>query len=147
MNLRKAILEDAETLYNWAISADARINAINNEFFSFENHLTWFTNKLKSFNTSIFILEDFQNKVGQIRFDLIEGFYEIDFFIDSKYRGKGLGKSIVKMGINKLNCSKFKAKVLNSNLPSQKVFESLNFTKQGSTFQNQKEFFVYILET
>jgi RimJ/RimL family protein N-acetyltransferase len=127
--LREAEIKDSEILFNWANEINVRTNSINHEPIIWENHLEWFVKKLKSPDTKILILVSGDNLLGQIRIDLIDGFWNIDYSIDNEFRGKGLGKEIVKLLINKFESYKFKATVKKQNKASINVFVNLGFKK------------------
>lgn len=128
IELVPASIDDVKLLYDWANDASVRINAFNIEPIKWEEHINWFQSKLKSVHSKIFILYLDKDPAGQIRFDYREDCWEIDYSIDKKYRGKGLGKLIIELGILKLNHSDLlKAKVKEENIASFKVFQQLGF--------------------
>lgn len=129
-SLRDADIGDAELLFNWANDIAVRANSINQEPIIWENHLNWFTSRLNDSETKILILTSGGDSLGQIRIDLIDGFWNIDYSIDSQLRGKGLGKEIVRLLINKFESYKFKATVKKQNKASINVFVNLGFKKE-----------------
>lgn len=145
LNFRKAINNDAELIYNWANDPDVRINAVNKEPITYKNHLIWFAKKLKSEETIIFIayLED--TPVGQIRFDKNLTDWQIDYMIDYKYRGKGLGKEIILEGMKKMKeifkiNLKFTAFVKVNNIASISVFRNLNYVQLPNSIIGDSEY-------
>lgn len=133
---RKSDGDDVDLLFNWANDPDVRINAINKDLIPFENHQRWYRSKMESNTSFIYIVEDIYDKspVGQVRFDLMDSErFLIDYSIDLKKRGKGLGEVILRKGIKSL-CSDYtgnislEAKVKRSNAASAQVFKSLSFT-------------------
>jgi len=124
--LRKAEISDALLTYKWAINPNVRANSLNKNVFSFENHLHWFANKINSTDTNYFILME-RFPLGQIRFDKFEDGWLISFLIDELFHGIGLGKEIIKLGMKEMNKGIFYAYVLEKNIPSIKIFESLGF--------------------
>jgi RimJ/RimL family protein N-acetyltransferase len=127
--LREVNLKDAEILFDWVNEKNVRTNSMNQKPILWENHLEWLEKKLNNPDTKIFILVSGDNLLGQIRIDLIDGFWNIDYSIDNKFRGKGLGKEIVKKLIVKFESYRFKATVKKENIASVKVFKSLGFKK------------------
>lgn len=129
-SLRPAKFDDAFLLYNWANEKEVRKNAFNSEPIQYEDHIVWFKNKLDSFNTHIFILENMSVPIGQIRFDLIyspEYFYQIDYSITIENQNKGFGTRIIALGIlelikKKVDCKIIKALVKTDNIASIKCF-------------------------
>jgi RimJ/RimL family protein N-acetyltransferase len=129
LSLREADVEDSKLLFNWANEINVRRNSINQEPIIWENHLKWFTKKLNDSETKFLILTSEGNLLGQIRIDLIDCYWNIDYSIDNEFRGKGLGKEIVRQLINKFKSYKFKATVKKTNKASINVFVNLGFKK------------------
>ena len=128
MVLLPATDKDAKLLFDWANDSSVRLHAFNNEPIKWEEHLEWFQLKLKSVHSKIFILYLRNKPTGQIRFDYIKDCWEIDYSIDKLFRGKGLGKMIIELGISKFTPSYIlKAKVKKDNVASLKVFQQLGF--------------------
>lgn len=120
--------ENAKLLFDWANDNSVRENSFNSEPIIWDNHLKWFNEKIKADTTQIFIMYEGIIPLGQIRLDLINNFWEVDYSIDNIFRGKGLGKKIVEL-INSQFSSKYplKAVVKKENIASLKVFQQLGF--------------------
>ncbi len=131
-SIRKATINDAELLFNWANDEKVRANAIRPQKITWDNHIKWFNHKLASSNYFL-ILEKDAIPVGQIRFDFDgeENGWVISYSISSENRGKKLGKAIVVLGMKYINKFPVIAYVRPSNLPSLKIFESLQFKKNS----------------
>ena len=92
--------------------------------------MKWFSKKLDSQNTVLYIFELDEIPVGQVRFDICNGEAEIDYSIAPVHRGKGLGKKVLELAIKKIKETKshsLKAVVKASNSASLKVFQHLGF--------------------
>jgi RimJ/RimL family protein N-acetyltransferase len=128
--LRKAELNDIQLLFTWANDSEVRLQAFHQEPIVWEKHEAWFTRKMASPDTEIYILEKDSIPVGQIRFDFdaLENGWVIDYSVEHGSRGKGIGKLLVSSGISMLNKKPVIALVKNANLPSAKIFEQLDFT-------------------
>lgn len=146
IKIRNATKEDAMLLFKWANDIEVRNNAINNQIIKVSSHLTWFNNKIASPLTHIFILFQNEMPIGQIRFDKVNDYYEIDYSIDEKYRGKGFGSLIAKYGMNEISILddkvKIKAIVKPTNLKSENIFIKLGFDYK-ETLGNNFKVFVY----
>ena len=129
LTLEQALKEDSKILFNWRNEFSTRKQSFKTSKIDWSEHSNWFNQKLSSDESVIFILKAKEIKIGQIRLDYSEGFWEINYSIDQKYRGKGYGMAIVKMCMNKSFNKNYKATVKMDNVISQKVFERLNFTK------------------
>jgi UDP-2,4-diacetamido-2,4,6-trideoxy-beta-L-altropyranose hydrolase len=145
LNFKKADNEDAELIYNWANDPEVRSNAVNKEPIIYKNHLIWFNKKLKSDETIIFIAYLEGIPIGQVRFDKNQTDWQIDYLIDLKYRGKGLGKEIVLEGMKLMkelfNTNlKFTAFVKATNIASIKVFKKLDYVQLSNSIIEDSEY-------
>ncbi len=138
LRLRKVQLSDALLIYKWAISPDVRMNSLNQDIFTFENHLSWFKRKINDSDTKFFILEE-DFPIGQIRFDKTEEGWLINFMIDENFRGNGFGFLIVKMGITELQENSFIAYVKEHNIASNNIFKRLQFKEITSDITGTKK--------
>ncbi|WP_185146665.1 GNAT family N-acetyltransferase [Chryseobacterium sp.] len=127
--LREATENDAELLFGWVNEENVRKNSIRQEPVTWDNHIKWLAKKLNSPETKLFILCSENEALGQIRVDKKDLYWEIDYSVDYQYRGKGLGKEIVRLLIKKLENYKLKATVKKQNKASINVFVNLGFKK------------------
>jgi UDP-2,4-diacetamido-2,4,6-trideoxy-beta-L-altropyranose hydrolase len=137
--LRNATIEDAKLLFEWANDATVRKNAFNTDPINWDDHLSWLERKINSHHCIIFILTLDSDNIGQIRFDNSpDDYWHIDYSIAEQYRGKGYGKIIVELGLDRIqrDIKNFKAKVKLNNIPSCKVFESLGFKVESVNESN-----------
>lgn len=132
LKLREADLSDCKLLFKWANDPIVRENALDTNVIHWENHQRWFQAKLLSSYTHILILENDQN-LGQIRFDKYpdEDIWQIDYSIESRFRGLGLGKELIRKGLIFMKQhypnAIIVAKVKTVNIPSIKIFAQLGF--------------------
>jgi UDP-2,4-diacetamido-2,4,6-trideoxy-beta-L-altropyranose hydrolase len=132
--LRQATHEDLLTYYHWANDETVRKNSFSPEPIDLETHTNWFKQKLNNPDSLLYLLEKDKNPVGQIRFDVEENIAHISYLIDLNYRGQGLGKLIVQLGLKKFlkdNSRQvdFQAAVKPENLVSHKIFQNIGFDK------------------
>ena len=149
--VREANLEDMELLFNWANNEEVRRNAINSNQIIWQDHKKWFLGKLKNKDTLILILEDKKIPVGQVRFDKVNEHFEIDYSVESKYRGKGYGSALIDKGIHYLielkGDQKIVAKVLRSNVASRRIFEKQGFSFLNAELNHGESYDVFCLQT
>jgi len=128
--LERATVDHAALLFQWANDNVVRQNAIHQQAIVWESHIKWLESKFAT-ASEIFILYVKGQPAGQIRFDFSseENYWFIDYSISSEFRGRGLGKVIVSLGMTFLNKYPIVAFVKCTNIPSIKVFETLNFKK------------------
>lgn len=130
MNFKKAELIDLDLYFNWVSDESVRQNSISRKEIDYEEHSVWFKNKLKSPSSFLYVFFINNNPIGQVRFDLIKLNAEIDYSIDSDYRGKGLGKKMLEFAIEifkeEIDIT-LVARVDKDNVASNKIFEKLKF--------------------
>lgn len=123
-------ISHAEQISNWANDLDVRKNAFNSNPIEWADHVKWFEKKLASQSTKLYILKKNEDLIGQIRFDLNEHHnWLIDYSIDKNFRGQGLGKLIIQLGIEKIKAYSHDiiAEVKVDNIASIQVFSALGF--------------------
>jgi UDP-2,4-diacetamido-2,4,6-trideoxy-beta-L-altropyranose hydrolase len=145
VNLRDANKDDCELLFSWVNDPEVRMNAINTNPIEWDRHLDWFNKILSGGTSKIFILERNGIPAGQVRFDMNDNQYIIDYSVDKGFRGQGLGKLILQRGIDRIGKVRYKAVVKTENVRSVAIFESLNFLKIGNYVDNYIEYKVFQL--
>ena len=135
ITIRKAKKEDLDLLYRWSNEPSVRAQSFSTSEISYEEHCNWFSQKLKDVDSIIYILEVDEISASVIRFD-IKDKVTIGVSIDVDFRGKGLGSSFLRIGVEeyfKANSSPILAYIKKSNIASIKSFEKAGF----SFFRNQ----------
>jgi methionyl-tRNA formyltransferase len=151
LNIRTATLSDLNTYYNWANDPEVRDSAIHSEKIDYATHIEWFSKKLESSKTILFICHLKSTPFGQVRFDIDKnGEVWIDYSIDPQFRGQGLStfmlrSSIIKLLILRSNIQMLKAVVKTSNNRSAKVFEKLGFIESAQEEINDINCIVYMM--
>tara|TARA_R110001632_G_scaffold63953_1_gene152386 strand:+ start:3178 stop:4317 length:1140 start_codon:yes stop_codon:yes gene_type:complete len=150
MKLRKVTEKDVDLLFSWVNDPLTRESAINKNNIKWEDHVAWFYKKYQDLNTFIYILEENDYPIGQIRFDKIDGNYIIDYSIDIKHRKKGYGTKIVNLGCDALKDElktpiQILAQVKNKNIGSAKVFLNLGFILYDEVKIKKELFFIFSL--
>lgn len=131
ISLRKVTEADMKVCYDWANDPDVRKASYNSKDILWEDHVKWFTNKIKAPDSNFYIAEYKSEPIGQIRFD---GTNEkvISYLIGSEMRGKGLGHILLDLGVKKVlvevkDISKIFGYVKKENIASCKAFEKAGF--------------------
>jgi RimJ/RimL family protein N-acetyltransferase len=144
---------DMITYLNWANDPDVRNNAINSNPIPEENHRRWFESRLESETTLMFVGMWQNNEVGQIRFDMIEGCWEISYSVVKVHQNKGFGELLIRRGMETLKQLKpepitITGVVKPDNISSLKVFRKLYFDETSELVERnevQLVFFSYRL--
>ena len=128
--VRNANNKDMELFWVWANDGQVRINAINKEPITIETHSRWFQTKLSNCKCTLYLILVENRPVGQVRFDIEENFARIDYSIAKQFRGRKIGKTLLKEAISKYwsrNKIKLLGEVMPHNIASEKIFKSLGF--------------------
>ncbi|MEO7264722.1 MAG: GNAT family N-acetyltransferase, partial [Ferruginibacter sp.] len=83
--------------FEWANDETVRENSINKSQIIFEDHVKWFTGRLKNSASILLVFENTGKAIGQLRIEIDEKNREsvINYSIDKNYRGKGFGTVIL----------------------------------------------------
>ncbi|MGN0154404.1 MAG: GNAT family N-acetyltransferase [Lachnospiraceae bacterium] len=136
--LRKMNIEDMELLLKWRNDPDVRKSSFHTEEISLESHKRWFRTVQDRDDIEIFILEENNNAVGQIRLTYWYDELVIGYSIDCLCRGRHLGQRIVEMMECKLKQNAelrkdgeyFVAYVKKENIVSRRVFQILDYQEE-----------------
>jgi len=147
INLRKVIKDDAQLLFKWINEPDSRANAVNPKLILWNEHVAWLERKLSDESVFMYILNDSSEDMGVIRFDSSPEGFIISYSIDKDYRGRGLGSTILKMGMEKIN-EMIENPILigyvkKGNIASEKIFNRFNFSIERKEMIRGIEFIVY----
>ena len=136
MRIRLAKKADIWLLYNWVNKIDSIKNKLlTNKKISKIHHKVWYENSLKNKNRYIWIIENKNMAIGQLRFDINEDdkLCFIDIYIDKEHRKNNFGQKAINQAIDfisqKYTLDYIIALVLKKNIKSLNFFYSLGFVK------------------
>ena len=132
-DLRHADMRDADILLQWRNDPAMVSNSISEMPVEADQHLAWFERVMADPESVLMIGETDGTRIGMVRVDLAEtevgtsGTVSIN--IAPEARGQGYGRALLGRAISQLEdkVSVFHASVLNANISSQRLFESLQF--------------------
>jgi UDP-2,4-diacetamido-2,4,6-trideoxy-beta-L-altropyranose hydrolase len=133
LRARHAGVADEALLLRWANDPVTRRNAINTASIDARGHREWFHRRLRSLEECrIFVVETEQGvPIGQVRFDLSDGQWSIDYALDPCARGRRLGVPLLRTALCAFRQAVTGAIVFghvkSDNAASRQVFESLGF--------------------
>ncbi len=144
---RDAQAEDEELLLRWANDPTVRLNAFHSAQIDPQGHHQWFSKRLQNpEQCRIYIVQTEEGfPIGQVRFDLSENGWSIDYSLDCAVRGRKLGAKLLSAAIDALKSSAGEVRIFGQvkamNHSSQKVFQNLGFTQVDNaneivTYQN-----------
>lgn len=95
--LRKAVIADMGNVYNLSNEREVRKQSTNSSSISWDEHCTWFTNKIKDSNTLFYVIEnDQQQFIGQFRLEKKnDGRYYYSLSLSPIARGKGIATCLL----------------------------------------------------
>ncbi len=134
--LREVTEEDVELIFKWANDKVVRENSFSTETISMDNHRKWFNNVLLREYIRLFVMVVNGTPVGQVRITIEGNVAELGYSIADEYRGKGYGRKIIELMIDKIHkgfpdIDIIIGRVKKENIPSQRVFQGLGFNKEG----------------
>jgi RimJ/RimL family protein N-acetyltransferase len=131
ITLRKATFYDWKFLLDWRNDIETRKNSHNMAIVEAENHKKWLNSVLSNENRQLFIALENNIPVGTVRadFDKSNNEYEISWTISPIFRGKGIGKKMVKLLSDKLQ-AKIRAEIKKGNISSVKIAEFAGMTSK-----------------
>jgi UDP-2,4-diacetamido-2,4,6-trideoxy-beta-L-altropyranose hydrolase len=134
LKIRDARLSDESLLLMWANDPVTRKNAFSSSRIDPQAHRIWFYNRLRSIDVcKIYIVETQDDiPIGQVRFELKDQVWEIDYSITSIFRRCGLGKRVLSVALKRLKMELSIPQIVFGYVKLQnefscKVFESLGF--------------------
>jgi UDP-2,4-diacetamido-2,4,6-trideoxy-beta-L-altropyranose hydrolase len=134
LRLRPADAGDLDTYFVWVNDPLVRAGALRTAPITMAEHGAWFMSRLQAPECLLLVLESDGLPLGQLRLERMEGGWNIDYSIDTLFRGRRWGKKLLALGIQWISelgeSSVFlRAVVKESNAASAKTFESLGFAE------------------
>lgn len=142
--LRKATEKDTKLLFDWQQHPNTRKYARDTSHPTWENHISWMTNRLSDNANPFYIIEADGVPAGMLRLDacgtLLElsaqfrqenDLREISILTAPEFYGRGVAKRSIQLIQKKMRCDYIVATVHEQNLASNLLFQSANFFKIG----------------
>jgi len=133
ISLRAATPDDCQQLFDWVNEPTVRRNSIQQDPVEWKSHQQWFKRRLADRDgTRIFIGDNGQGAVGQIRFDRQGDKVQIDISVDAQARGRGMGRVLLEEGKRRIvkdwpDIKELIGMVKEENIASQRIFEQCGF--------------------
>ena len=144
--LRKATESDMKFVFNLSNESLVRSNSFDSTKIDLDQHKLWFSKQLFDSNVLLYIVEYNDLSIGQVRFNIKDGYSIIGISIIKNYRGKGLSTKILENALDeyfKENEHPIYAYIKKANLPSVKTFTNVGFTYFKDDLINNSESFIY----
>lgn len=127
LELRKVVDGDRELLFKWRNDVETRRQSFNNSNITYLEHKNWFSKKMISENCDFFIVIKEGMSVGQVRIELEEKIGIINYSIDRKQRGQGLGTEVLELLKQKYIGNVLVGKVKRNNIASIRAFKKAGY--------------------
>ena len=137
VEFRKVTEGDLSTIYRWRNDPIVRKNSFNQEEISWEEHLGYWSARMKNSNAYSFIVVSENEDVGLVRLDREGDACEVHILIAPDKHGRGLGKAAIaktKDMAGGLNIKKLIARVKDTNVASKKIFTENGFLEKNDTY-------------
>jgi len=142
ISLRRAGLNDKELLFKWFNNLDSlKFKIKTDSRISFLTHEKWFMEKLQDKNTFIWIIENNNTKIGQIRLQYSKGYYDVDIYITEGFRKLGIASLALKEAENNQKLKPLRALVKDNNKASR-----LFFLKNGFCVNSKNKDFISLVK-
>jgi UDP-2,4-diacetamido-2,4,6-trideoxy-beta-L-altropyranose hydrolase len=136
LNVRAANENDLLIYFNWVNDPEVRQHSLDQEPVSLAGHTEWFRRRLGDSETQLYLLEAFGLPAGQIRFQRVGKDTRIAYSLDGRFRGRGWGAELVRLGMQRLleqsqdAGRRFIAEVKTDNPASAAIFRKLGFDEE-----------------
>lgn len=142
--IRHAVLEDAEKVFHLSNDPVVRSCSINTRQITWESHLLWFQRALVNPDFRFYIIESSDGHfVAQVRFKKEEPGWLTSISIHSAFRGKKLGATVLRLALSKMPRETIWAWVKETNIASQKIFETAEFCYSGIKTIEKENYLIF----
>ena len=131
IHLRDATIYDKLLVFEWRNIDTLVALSSHQKKVTLQEHQQWFKRKIVDLNCKLLIIQLKNENIGLIRIESEQGECEITIYLIPGYEGQGFGHVALSQAIDNctLNCKSYLAKVQSKNIPSQKLFQKLGFSK------------------
>ena len=130
--IRTANDGDVKNIFDISNDDLVRSMSIHQNKIAWEDHVKWFSDKLKSKDSIFYILEVAKKLCGYCRLDRDDNQWFITIHLASNYRHKGLGRTLLNYVCEHNTNKKIIAYVKDINVASQRLFKSCGFEFIGN---------------
>jgi RimJ/RimL family protein N-acetyltransferase len=124
LTLREASLEDLKTLLEWRNDTETRKYSHSSQSIEPESHKKWLSQVMRDDKRKLYIAIEGNEPVGTVRadYDIETDAYVLSWTTAPEHRGKGVGKRMVKLLVDKLQ-SRVRAEIKDGNQASINIAE------------------------
>jgi len=130
--LRNAAQDDCARILEWANDPETRKWSYNQNPICMPDHEKWYASRLAEAESIYLIAENgLGDAVGQIRFQKMEGGYEVHVLVAKEFRRGGMGSRLIRKASLHLrerkDCCRIVARAKSENIASVKAFEKAGY--------------------
>ena len=129
--LREATINDELLVFEWRNIDSLVALSSKQKKVTLQEHQQWFKKKIADLNCKLLIIQLKEKSIGLIRLELEQEECKITIYLIPGYEGQGFGYAALSQAIDNctLDCKSYLAEVQIKNIPSQKLFQKLEFSK------------------
>ncbi len=98
ISLRPATTADAELVFGWRNDPFILVHGSSRREVGWEEHKKWFADTISSGTRQMFIVQDGDRLIGQVRFDRQEHDCVVSVYLLRAFTGRGLGVRAISLG-------------------------------------------------
>lgn len=140
LRLRKANINDSRFLWHLRNQKQVRENSFNTKRILYKDHLNWLNNVLKDKNVYLYVIQDTNQPIGQIRFGVKKEKAFVNISISRNFRNRGLGRKILKTAsrhfLKNKSLKAIVAYVKEENIASLICFQKAGYARKGKKVIN-----------
>lgn len=130
LNFRLALAHDVELYFRWGNDVAVRQNSLNTKKIIYEDHIIWFSEKLKNPNVFMYLFLNSQNiPVGQVIIEKKEKWASVGQSVAQEHRGKKYSSEMLSTSTDDF-LSKFPKETIVSVVKSSNI-ASLKMSKKS----------------
>ncbi len=137
LNLHPAVADDCRRVWEWSSDPAVRAVSFTSDAILWAQHVTWFNRRLADPNTRLWIAEEADAPIGQVRFGFDGRTATISVSLDAARRGKNLGSLLIWSACQKLfresAIETIHALIKPDNAASIRAFVKAGFEPAGQT--------------
>lgn len=134
--IRPATFQDCALIWRWANDPTVRQASFSAAPIPWADHEQWFTLKLADPNCRLFIAEENDRPIGQVRFEIADDQAEVHIAVSADARGLGYGTRLLSEACRRIfseerPVQRVVAHVKPDNAASLRLFERVGFVRSG----------------
>jgi UDP-2,4-diacetamido-2,4,6-trideoxy-beta-L-altropyranose hydrolase len=148
LTLRAATSADCRFYWEVNNAPSTRALSVSSAPIPWDDHTQWFESKQGDATTPLYVAETGGQRVGVVRFDLVDNEAVISVAIAEAHRGRGLGRRVIAEGTRTTlaidGVSHVIALIRPDNIGSVRAFKAAGYLHDGETHSGEIELLRYV---